>query len=580
MRASSLAALAAALSLVVPAWMPAQALSNPDRTVTIYIHGYSGTGMDVDAPVGQEMFTDDIEPLQAILDIPSAAEDSTAPNQVAAVEYMGNRLPNPDDSYIDWDDYWELYDLFPPQGEGGIPLYAAVSAKFLRHVIERSGADAANLLGVSFGGAVTRYLMANDVDGVCSDGLIARWITLEGGVNGVWITQNPAAQPILELLGEDTIEIKHMSYHWMRRHVDPGQPSPNFRWSPPNWGTSPSYRNTMIHHEISTDWSLNAGLIRKIGHVTNDGVICAGDAALEHVVDEYAWNNQQPTVQYLHAMHVPADPLPDHTGLEDHAGAWESLAAVMSGSRRVTLRLTQATAHKIHEGPLQGKGELIFEAQTYSRLAADLREVTMPINNRNLRDGCAPMLRFAKGETRDLDEVLLDQLVMDDEEVLDVELTVRELDWSDLRNYRVFESILHPNRIMAEESIALDLSNPGPITLSTDEVDLTFDFDVVPLDIVNPRISNVELESAGDHADLWWSTDEPARGSVAVHGDHAIHFIVEEEAGLVYEHHLTIDGLRPDISYRFTPRGEDAGRNLGRGPVQVREAVYVTPDDQ
>jgi hypothetical protein len=560
--------------------MPARALSNPDRTVTIYIHGYSGTGMEVDAPVGREMFTDDIEPLQEILDIPSAAEDSTAANQVAAVEYMGNRLPNPDDSYIDWDDYWELYDLFPPQGEGGIPLYAAVSAKFLRHVIERSGADAANLLGVSFGGAVTRYLMANDVDGVCSDGLITRWITLEGGVNGVWITQNPAAQPILELLGEDTIEIKHMSYHWMRRHVDPGQPGPNFRWSPPNWGTSASYRNTMIHHEISTDWSLNGGLIRKLGHLTNDGVICAGDAALEHVVDEYAWNNQQPTVQYLHAMHVPADPLPDHTGLEEHPGAWESLAGVMTGNRRVTLRLTQATAHKIHEGPLQGKGELVFELQVYSRLAADLRDVTMPIDNRNMRDGCAPMRRVARGETRQLDEVLLDQQLMDDEEVLDAVVTVRELDWSDLRNYRVFESLLHPNRIMAEESIVLDLSAPGPIQVSTDEVDLTFELDVLPLDIVNPQIADVEIIAGDDHVDLWWNTDEASRGSVAVHGDNGAHFIIQEEAGLVHQHHVTVSELRPEVGYRFTPRGEDAGRNLGRGPMLEREPVSSGADEE
>lgn len=578
MRATPTTALSAAFFLLSMASTTAAALGDPDSTVTIYIHGYSGAGLNHDAPIGEELYSDDAAPLQELLGLPDNGDDPLAPNQIAGVEYMGNRLPDPDNSYFTWDDYWELDELFPPQGEAGVPLHAAVCAKFLRHVVERSGAQGANLLAVSFGGVVSRYMMANDVDGICSDGLVERWITLEAGVNGIWIAQNPIAQPILKFLDEDAIEIKHMSYHWMRDHVDPGQPPPNLRWSPPNWATSPSYRNTMIFHEISTDWSLFGGLMRKISHLTNDGEICAGDAQLAGVVEQYAWNHQQPMVQYLHAMHVPADPLPDHIGLEDHDGAWASIAAVLSGTRRATLRLVETTAHKIHEGPLHGKGELVFEIELFSRYAASEWGIQLPINNRNLRDGSAPMKRFGRGETRALDETLFDQMMLEEEQVIDAQITVRELDWSDMRNYRVFESLLHPNRLMLREWIQLDLDAPGPITVQTDEATLVFELDVIQFDTRDPQISDVDGAHFSGGTDLWWATDEPTRASVGVHGSDGSHFIVSGPQELSFEHQISVGGLEDGVRYELLPRGEDVARNLGQGALQVREAWISTEE--
>ena len=156
---------------------------------------YAGPGSEIPGTVGGDISTSDIEPLQEMLGVPSYWESPDAPNQIAGVEYNGNHVPHPDSSYYDWDDYWEVSALMPPQGEGGVPLYALISAKFLRHVVERGEAASANLIGASFGGTITRYMVANDVDGICSDGLVSRWLTLEGGVNGVWIAQNPLAQP-------------------------------------------------------------------------------------------------------------------------------------------------------------------------------------------------------------------------------------------------------------------------------------------------------------------------------------------------------------------------------------------------
>ena len=550
-------------------------LSNPDRTVTIYLHGYAGAGLDHDATIGEELFSDEVAPLQEFLDIPSGEEDPFAPNQIAGVEYMGNRLPDPETSYFDWDDYWELAELFPPAGEGGVPLHATVVAKFARHVLERSGAEGINIVGASFGGTISRYLMANDIDGLCSEGLVSRWVTLEGGVNGIWIAQNPLFQPIIERLGEDSIEIEHMSYRWMSRHVDPGQPKPNLPWSPPNWGTSPSYRNTLIHHQISTDWSLYGGVMRHLSHLANDGEIAVGDAALAGVVEEYAWQGQQPMVQYLHAMHISDGDLePEHVGLSDHEGAWETLAATLSGSRRATLRLTEATAHAIHEPPWFGKGELVFETELYSRFAADEWGMLRAINNRNLRDGTAPMRRFKQGETRALDLVLFDQLVLREDRMIDAWVRAQELDWSDMRNYRVFESILHPHRTLGEGWIELDIEQPGPIHFAGDEVDLRFELEMIELDVIDPAVTGFEVvHDAGEWVDLWFVSDEPAISSVFVRGGDGSRRVVHGEEGApATEHRIVVDRLRAGVAYSFTPRAEDGARNLGRGMVWEREA--------
>ena len=313
-------------------------------------------------------------------------------------------------------------------------------------------------------------------------------------------------------------------------------------------------------------------MLRTLAHLGNDGEIIIGDAALAGVVAEHAWSDQQPMVQYLHAMHISEENLePEHVGLSDHEGAWESLGATLTGSRRATLRLIEATAHKIFEGPLQGRGELVFEAELYSRYAADQWDLLRPINNRNLRDACAPMRRFAKGETRTLDLVLFDQLVYAEDRWIDAWIGVRELDWSDMRNYLVFESLLYPKRLVGEGWIELDLENPGTIALDTGDVDLLFELQVLELDVASPVLRDVQLlDESGDEVELWWRSGEPARASVLVRGDEGSRRVAACDQELRTTHSVMVDGLVPGVCYSLTPLAEDAARNLGRGEAMER----------
>ena len=545
-------------------------LGSPEQSATIYIHGYEGPGIDRVGLVGLD--DDPGSDAASILDflgLPSSLEDPSAPNQLAAIEYRGDRVPHPDSSYYDADDYAEVSALMPPHGEGGIPLFALVSAKFLRHVVERSGAAGANIFGVSFGGAISRYMLANDVDGICSDGLVSRWITAVGAVNGAWICEQPLSDPVLNFLDENSIEKAHTTYDWMRRNVDPNQPPPNHPWSPPNWGTSPGYRNTLIQHWVATDWSFVGGALHRISRMASDGVITAGDAQLAGVVAPSAWHGMQPTVTYVRGMHGPAERLgEDHIFVGEHEGAWAGLLAGLTGDRRVSIRLAEATAHRRHDGPLQGKSEMAFEFSVYSPAAQTQWGMEAPIHERALREGTAPLLRFGAKETRRPHEILMDQIMLPEEETLDVVLRVREVDWSVFRTQVVLEDPLNRSEIIAEEAFQISLDDPADLWLHSGSVDVRLDVAVTHLDMRDPRLSDARLEREDDRTvTVWWRADEDATGSVMVLGaDGSRHRFEGPHVAADSWHEIRVEPLDPTLSYKIQPRAEDDARNLGRGP--------------
>ena len=77
-------------------------------------------------------------------------------------------------------------------------------------------------------------------------------------------------------------------------------------------------------------------------------------------------------------------------------------------------------------------------------------------------------------------------MVPEEETVLRLRVRVRELDWSDFRNYMVFENALDPNLLLAEGWVDIDLTNPQPVTFTSEDVDVVFDPTVVQFDFDSP----------------------------------------------------------------------------------------------
>src|SRR5262249_5261401 len=162
---------------------PAGAGQDPNRTVTVYVHGFDWNGADRHGAYGVDVREPLEDSLAAMAGLPVA--DTTggpiAPNAVTATTYYGDVAPS-------WYSPADLAEIArrTAAGGGGVPRYAYIVARFAQHALERSGADQVNLVGASFGGLITRWVIEKDVLGLASGGRIARWLTIEGVVAGNW----------------------------------------------------------------------------------------------------------------------------------------------------------------------------------------------------------------------------------------------------------------------------------------------------------------------------------------------------------------------------------------------------------
>jgi len=419
--------VAAATALLVTG---ATAAHDPNRTATVYVLGYDPAGAGRQGVYGDDYHEPLADSIAALAGLPTSEGQPgpLPPNVVAGTSYYGDTAP----SYYSAADVAEVAAVTSVWG-GGVPRYALIVAKHARWILERSGAQQVNFMSASFGSLIVRWLIEQDVEGLASEGRIARWLTVEGLVAGNWAASHDELVDLLDLLGPAPIDLDHMRYDWIEAHLH----------APRIEAAHAAYAGILIGQVVSTDDRYNSAALRAAmlaynEYQPNDGVQGMHDARFHTVTAAARFAGLPPTVAVFHAT---------HTGLRDWRGAWAEAATFLTARRRVTVRVTSAQVTNLRE-PQQPywdwrPAEVVFESRVASPAAEARWAITQPLSAYVKEGTAAPLRRYRnQGETQALDHVVFDDLVDPTETELWVDLHAWEVDY-DLR-YGVVETLQTP----------------------------------------------------------------------------------------------------------------------------------------
>ena len=402
---------------------------NPNKTITIYVHGFSSTGADkTDRVFGEdrnESFFNDIPKFMGVSTINNKADENKS-NIFTTTTYYGNIAP----SYYTQKDIEELEDISDEFG-GGIPRYALILAKYTKYIMARTSAKQVNYIGASMGALVSRYLIEKNLENLASEKKIARWLTVEGVVNGNYIASKNDLIEILELFERPSIDVEHMSYEWIE----------NYLVSSRTVATSPYYKDILIGHESSTKDNLSKHALTTFLFLngqfeSNDAYQIVSDTHFHDVALSSRFNEQLPTHSYFHVNHL---------SIKSHKGAWAQIATFLTSNKRVKITLTKAKINNVHES--EGKwyearpslpAEIVFSSKVFSPEVNNRWEIEEEISNITVRGATPPIVKYySNGEEKILNQILFDDFVLENEKELNIELEVKEID-QDAR-YGVYE---------------------------------------------------------------------------------------------------------------------------------------------
>ncbi|MBL4848183.1 MAG: hypothetical protein JKY65_21920 [Planctomycetes bacterium] len=389
-----------------------QGAVDPSTTITVVAGGFSPSGAASSASYGVDDVSPIIDGVAARLSAPTSTTSPAAPNQVTEVTYYGSQPPA----------YYSAEDLRAVDAaERGAPRYALIVAKHIREVIRRSGARHVNLVGASFGGVITRTIIEHDLEGLVSGGWIVRWLTLEGTAGGVWIAtqiaNNPTLAALATAIAPDPSDVVTMSYDHIRT-----------RFNTPDAGrsTSPNFANIVVGFQVSTNHDFNQQVLRVASGSPNDGVLLVKDQAI--VLDA---RPRGPAIVLTDSTHDSA---------RTHEGLAADVANFIRSTRRVRIKLVEATVVDPGENPLLGTGEVSFSATLHSPEALREWGTTDPLATLSRRFGTASWAEFDPGQTRSFDAPLFDWFVAPGEQTLALTLDAEQIDFNTY--YNVIENPL------------------------------------------------------------------------------------------------------------------------------------------
>lgn len=394
---------------------PANA-QDPARTATIYVDGFNPEGAALTGLFGGDRRLALIDSVAALIGCPVAdGGASLAPNVIATTAYYGDTPP----PYYTAADRTQLNEITAQWG-GGVPRYALIVGKYVRHVLQRSGAQKVNLVSASFGSLIVRWLIEKDVEGLASEGRIARWLSLEGVIGGNWAASRDDLADYLDFLQPLPIDVAHMGYSWVGAQLH----------MPRTEADHPLYAGILIGQVVSTDDGYNGSalsvLMSSYGQwQPNDGVQAAPDARFVNVTPRSRLMGLPPTLAWFHD---------DHLSLKGDRAAWAQAAAFITQRRRVTVTMTSARVTNIHEAHDWfwdwRPAEVVLESRVYSPAMESRWGVRDPVCTIGKEGGVAPLRRYnADGETQTFTHVIFDDFVLAEEASLRLSLKAREIDY-------------------------------------------------------------------------------------------------------------------------------------------------------
>ena len=400
---------------------------DPNKTLTVYVHGFDPEGYRQSGIFGEDSYENFFDNIPSFIGLPTVfdTETKSKANLFASTTYYGDTPP----AYYTSEDIEQL-DAITQQYNGGIPRYAMIVAKYTRHLMQETGAQQVNFVSGSMGSLVVRWLIEKDTESLASEQKIARWLSIEGVVNGNYGASKSLLFQLYDSIEKTSVDIEHMTYKWISRNLS----------NPRTVGQSPYYKNILTGFETSTNDSAKEALLTKllISHgqfQPNDGYQIAGDTVLSDILPEYRFFGENPTHTYLHETHL---------GIKDSPSLWAEVGNFLTSNKRVRVTLTKAKVNDIKEKNKwyykKLPAEIIFESRIYSPAIQLLWGIDKPISEQRYAGAVPRIVKYKrKKETKQLNQILFDDFVMPQENSLSVEISVKEID-GDLR-YKVYESI-------------------------------------------------------------------------------------------------------------------------------------------
>jgi FlgD Ig-like domain len=424
MRLASFFWAAAILLISSPA-----AAQDPTRTATIYVDGFDPDGATLTGTFGADRDNPMIDSVATFARLPVARGTETlSPDVIATCSYYGDTPPA---SYTAADR--AQLDQVTTQWGGGVPRYALIVAKYARNVLARSGAQKINLVSASFGSLIVRWLIEKDVEGLASEGRIARWLSIEGVIAGNWAASRDDLVPYLDFLHPLPIDVDHMSDDWVATQIH----------TPRTEADTPLYAGILIGEMVSSDDGYNNGALSALMRTydewqPNDGVQAVADAGFGSVTARSRFAGLPPTRSVFHD---------DHLGVKEDRAAWAQAVTFIQQRRRVTVTMTSARVTDLHEAHDWywdwRPAEVVLESRVYSPALEAKWGIRAPICATEKEGAVAPLRRYsANGETQSFTHVVFDDLVSAEETGLRLALHAEEIDY-DWR-YGVYETAQTP----------------------------------------------------------------------------------------------------------------------------------------
>ncbi len=400
---------------------------DPNKTVTIYVHGFNNGGYKRKATYGEDKYEEFFNSIPSFIGLPTTnrIEDKNKPNVVATTDYYGDKPP----SYYTAKDIEDIEEITAEYG-GGIPRYAMIMAKYAKHLLKRTKAKQVNFVSGSMGALVTRWLIEKDYEHLASEGKIARWLTLEGVVGGNYAASNDFLMKVWDEVDEPSIDVEHMSYNWINVHLH----------NPHRDTDSPYLKNILVGHETSTkddakEHALTILTMMNGQYMPNDGFQVVYDTYFNRMAKESRFMGLMPTHSYFHVNHLQ---------IKNAKGAWVQIAAFLLSNKRVEITLKKATVYDLHE---KNKwyarflpAEVVFDNRFFSPYAKKRWGIEDAISQRTLGGGVIPIFKFHQaGEEKEVNQVLFNDFVFPRENNLKLKLSAIEIDADE--RYGIFESL-------------------------------------------------------------------------------------------------------------------------------------------
>lgn len=445
---------------------------DPNRTATIYLHGFDPDGAEMTGTFGVDMS----EPLLGVIadmaGLPLIADAPEAKNAVAAATYYGDTPPD----YYTAADIAEL-DAITATWGGGMPRYAFIIAKYARNVMDRTGASQINIVSASMGTYVARWLITHDSDGLASEGAVARWLSLEGVLAGHWAATNDTVSDLWEEYGTPSIDVDQMHYDWC-----------NAQYGDRNTLDSTLFGDILVGMEVSTrdtDGDLTDVMLLLEDFHANDGVVTAEDAWYFATTPQSRFLGHEPTRTYFHVNHYE---------LAEHDPGMAQIASFLTGTRRVQIVLTEAQIQDMHEPDDWiwdwTPAEIVFTSSVTAPAAETLWGITGPVCDRQADGVASPIHEVgSNGDSIQPGHLVYDDFPPPGETTLNVTVGAVEID-DDLR-YGVFEPLIGDGwDELGEDTIAINIETPGVTYQTVNAPDFNGTLRIEVIEYPFPELAN------------------------------------------------------------------------------------------